>query len=368
MDADFHAPHHTRHSLGRRACWSALLAAAPVLAGSTVDTPQPTLQRDATIQIPAFTVPFSPLVSESGRKAFVDAVSSAVALTSTDLETRRRDIREKFHKPLLQELHSLFDVTVTPEMIGGVQTDVVVPGAGVSAQNKSRVLINLHGGGFSVAARTGGQVESIPIAGLGRIKVVTVDYRQGPEHEFPAASEDVASVYRALLKSYAPASIGIYGCSAGGILTAESLAWFQTHDLPVPGAAGIFGAGATAEISGDSTYFASVLQVRVPPPVPADTNPMRHYFGAANLRDPLVSPVYAPAVLARFPPTLIISGLRDQLLSTAVYTHTQLVKAGADADLHVWEGMRHCFFFSPRPLESREAWQVIVDFFDRRLH
>lgn len=64
-------------------------------------------------------------------------------------------------------------------------------------------------------------LESIPVSALARIKMVSIDYRMSPEHKFPAASEDVAAVYKNLLKQYAPGNIGIYGCSVGGILTAD---------------------------------------------------------------------------------------------------------------------------------------------------
>jgi epsilon-lactone hydrolase len=53
----------------------------------------------------------------------------------------------------------------------------------------------------------------------------------------------VAAVYRALLEHYEPREIGIYGTSAGGILTAEAIAWFEDHGLPLPGAIGTFCAG-----------------------------------------------------------------------------------------------------------------------------
>ena len=51
--------------------------------------------------------------------------------------------------------------------------------------------------------------------------MIGVDYRQGPEHVFPAATDDVVAVYKELLKTYPAANIGIYGCSAGGMLTGE---------------------------------------------------------------------------------------------------------------------------------------------------
>ena len=44
-------------------------------------------------------------------------------------------------------------------------------------------------------------LESVPIASLGGYKVITVNYRMAPEATHPAAVEDVATVYRELLKS-----------------------------------------------------------------------------------------------------------------------------------------------------------------------
>ena len=72
-------------------------------------------------------------------------------------------------------------------------------------------------------------------------------------------------------------------------------------------------------------------------------------------------------VLSRFPPTLIITGTRGFEMSSAVYTHSLLVKAGVDARLHVWEGLFHGFFYNPDVPESRDAYDVMVKFFDRNL-
>jgi acetyl esterase/lipase len=215
-------------------------------------------------------------------------------------------------------------------------------------------------------------MESIPISALSAIRVVSVDYREGPENKFPAASEDVASVYRALLKTYPAHNIGIYGCSSGGVLTAESVAWFQAHRLPRPGAIGIFDSGALVSAQGDSQYIGPIL-MGVMPSASSDVKAFNPYFNVPglSLKDPLVSPVFDPQVLAKFPPTLSISGTRDGWLSLALYTHEQLVQQGVDADLHVWEGAAHCSFAQPIAdpdvPETREAWNVIVKFFDKHL-
>ena len=67
-------------------------------------------------------------------------------------------------------------------------------------------------------------------------------------------------MYRELLKSYEPHHIGLYGSSAGGLLTAESIAWFLKESLPLPGAVGLFasGAGVRALCSGRAGPIPSV--------------------------------------------------------------------------------------------------------------
>jgi epsilon-lactone hydrolase len=102
------------------------------------------------------------------------------------------------------------------------------------------------------------------------------------------------------------------------------------------------------------------------PPHPSISNVA--YFSDADFNDPLVEPIRSTAVLAKFPSTLIITSTRDVALRPAVYTHTQLVKLGVDAELHVWEGMLHGFFtYQPDLPETKEVVDVITKFFDKRL-
>ena len=91
------------------------------------------------------------------------------------------------------------------------------------------------------------------------------------------------------------------------------------------------------------------------------------YFSDTKPHDPFVSPIDSPEMLAKFPPTLIITGTRGFEMSSALYTHSQLEKLGVDAELHVWEGMFHGFFYNPDVAESQEAYNVIVKFFARNL-
>jgi len=81
----------------------------------------------------------------------------------------------------------------------------------------------------------------------------------------------------------------------------------------------------------------------------------------------MVAPAVSLATLAKFPPTLVITGTRDFAMSAAVYTATRLTDAGVDAELHVWEGLFHGFFYNPDVPESRDCYRVIVGFFNRHL-
>jgi len=339
----------------------------------------PVVAIDGTVCLPTFDVPLSSYMSERARKRFTQQVEEARANYSAvekgsqapSIDEMRKGV-DGWYRPKVERAESLWPVNIKEQFIGGVRTHVITPKTGILPGNRNRVLINLHGGGFEVGAILGGMAESIPVSGTAKIKVITVDYRMAPEYKFPAASEDVTSVYKALLEHYKPENIGIYGCSAGGILTAEVVAWLRKEGIPRPGAIGIF-CTADAILGGDSRYTAALLDVSLGLPGPAPsaaenppTVPLK-YFGNIKRADPLVSPVTSPEILARFPPTLLISGTRDGGMSTVVHMHTQLIKAGVYAELHIWEGMGHNFIVEMDVPESQEAYQVIKDFFAKQL-
>src|SRR5690348_7388552 len=300
--------------------------------------PKVTVEADGTVEVPAQTVPISAFLSPEA-KAYV--TQHLKDMQNPEIVKQDAGV-PRFMKPYLKRDHDLFAGGRKDEKLGGVHVYLYMPTAGLSARNKHRILINLHGGGFSGCWPGCAELESIPVSALGQIEVVSVDYREGPEYKFPAASEDVASVYQELLKTYKPQDIGIYGCSAGGIQTAMSVAWFQKHALPMPGAVGIFCGSAGGVFGGDALYTAGPLgEARLAPPMPPTPSrtPPLSYFSGTDPKDPLVAPVGSPEVLAKFPPTLMITGTRGFELSAALYTHEQLVKAGVETELHVWEGL-----------------------------
>jgi epsilon-lactone hydrolase len=329
-----------------------------------------TIDKDGTVHVPAHSIPMSPLLSPEG-KAYV---TEHLLNMQNPAMLGQQDGIPVLLKGYLARQKALFPVERTDITIGGVHAYEYLPKEGVSAANRNRVLINLHGGGFMGCWPACAELESIPVAAMARIRVVSLDYRQGPKHRFPAASEDVASAYRELLKTYRAQDIGIYGCSAGGMLTGMAVAWFQQHSLPRPGAIGILCAGMTLApngFGGDAVYTtAAIGESRAPPPPLRSDAPATAalpYFAGVSTNDPLAAPASSPQVLARFPPTLIVTGTRAFELSSAVHTHALLVKQGVETDLHVWEGMFHGFFYNVDVPESRDCYEIVVKFFEKHL-
>jgi hypothetical protein len=336
--------------------WAQDSAPAPAAASS----PHPNaivVDPDGTLHIPAQTIPMSSLMSPELKASLMFYLTHA---KDPKYSTPGPDGSKLIHKAERDAQDALYPVNKDDTTVGGVHVIVFTPKGGVSAKNKHRVLIELHSADCWIDCAILG---SQPITYLGKIKVIAVDYQ---EPQFPTAVGQVESVYRELLKTYKPQNIGIYGCSRGGIVVSRSLAWFQKQKLPTPGAAGILCASADGVAKGDSTFTGAALGNGVITKVSA-TPPVDRDLGDIDPNDPLAAPINSPAVLSKFPPTLMIAGTRGVELSTAAYTHEALVRLGVESDLHVFEGGRHAFWFDPVPPESKQIYDIIVKYFDRHL-
>ena len=284
-------------------------------------------------------------------------------------ETERPAVRQAIidmtkSSPDYLNMQKRYPTIMHEEVMGGVLTEVFIPEEGVAEKNADLILINLHGGSFVGGERSGSHLESIPIASVGGIKVVSVDYRMAPEYQFPAASDDVLKVYKHLLTTYAPESIGIYGSSAGAVLTSQVVARIQHEDLPKPGAVAMLAGAAFYWMEGDSGHIGCAISG-----ITEDSCSLANdlYFKGVDPNDSLAFPGRSQEVIAHFPPSLLIASTRDFALSSVVQTHSQLVAQGVQADLHIWEGLDHVFYFNGELRESREVYQVVAQFFDKHL-
>jgi len=255
-------------------------------------------------------------------------------------------------KPLAARLK----VTIEEEKIAGVTVYSVTP-ANINPANKNRLFVHTHGGAYVIGNGQAGLSEAIIIAHRAAIPVLSIDYRMPPEHPFPAAIEDVVTVWSSLIKDREPKSMAMGGTSTGGGLALASTHKFIGLGIPVPGA--LFAGTPWSDLTktGDSHFTNEGVDYVLTTYDGLLAGAARLYAGDHALTDPLISPVYGD--FKGFPPTYLVSGTRDLFLSNTVRTHRKLRAAGVDADLNVYEGFSHAEYL--KVLDSPESQQVFAE-------
>ena len=176
----------------------------------------------------------------------------------------------------------------------------------------------------------------------------------------------MVAVYRELLKTYDPRAIGIFGTSAGGILTCQVAVRLKQLGLPLPAALGAFSVLTDFSRPSDSRQIFALdglsgeLQPLDPKRAPDDPYP-----GATGRKDPVLSPLFAD--LRGMPPTLLVASTRDLLLSDTALFHRALLGAGNDAQLVVFEALPHAFWYHFQLPETKECLALMAKYFDQKL-
>ena len=229
-----------------------------------------------------------------------------------------------------------------------------------SAPGDPRVLLNMHGGGFTFGGGATARRSTQLVAANMGLQTWGMDYRQLPHHPFPAGLDDCMAVYRLLLDNHAPRDIVVMGQSGGANLAAALMLRARAEGLPTPAGLGLISPPTDFTFQGDTWY------TNAEGTTPDDfTNMLALYKGEHPAEHPYISPLFGDYDDS-FPPTIITSGTRDMLLSDAVRLHRKLVNAGVETELHVWEGAPHGFFMGRAP-EDHERVQQVRTFLHARL-
>lgn len=226
--------------------------------------------------------------------------------------------------------------------------------AGPSLASYTPTAVYTHGGGYVL----GSAAVAIPItarlAAKG-LRVVSVDYRQPPEHLFPAAVDDVLAVYLALA---AVTPVALAGDSAGGAL-ALSAAVTATAQGARPAAIALFSplldhaqprrsdaAGSDAARFDAAGSHAEDSQER---------QLLAAYMGEADPADPRLSPLRAE--LGGLPPVLVQAAADEPLAAQVRELQRRATAAGVDVTLDLWEGLWHTWHYHDLP----EADQALAE-------
>ena len=104
--------------------------------------PKVIVDSDGEVEVPAQTVPMSSFLSPEAKAYVTQHVKDM-----QDPEMLKQDAGvPRFMRGYLARDHELFAVEKNDTKIDGVHVYVYTPKAGISAKNKDRELINLHGG------------------------------------------------------------------------------------------------------------------------------------------------------------------------------------------------------------------------------
>jgi monoterpene epsilon-lactone hydrolase len=257
-------------------------------------------------------------------------------------------------------------VTYEVTKVAGVRTYIVTPKE-TNERWGNRVFVHTHGGAWVFGGGDSALREAVWTAsGLG-VKVISVDYRRPPLHPFPAAIDDAVAVWREVIKDMDAVDTVLFGTSAGGNIALATTLKLKELGLPLPGA--VFAGTPATDLENISDTWHTMAGLD---PLGAREGLIAGafdlYIGNADPSNPLLSPVNGD--LDGFPPTILISGTRDLLLSDTVRMHRALRSVGVEAELHVYDGQAHADYmqnlirYVP---ECEDAQRELFEFFDEHL-
>jgi monoterpene epsilon-lactone hydrolase len=230
------------------------------------------------------------------------------------------------------------DVRTTSGELGGVPVVFIE----IADTEPSGVIFHVHGGGFALGSAAGSVGFASDLARRAGMSAISVDYRLAPEHRYPAASEDVAAAYRALLeREPGDTRIVVSGESAGGNLALGLLIAARQGGLQMPAAAVVFSPMTDLTVTGDS----STTKADVDPNITAAAIRTRvgDYLDGTGTdpADPLVSPICAD--LTGLPPLLIQAGSHEVLLDDATRLATRAAADDVAVILDITPEVGHVF-------------------------
>jgi phosphinothricin tripeptide acetyl hydrolase len=289
-------------------------------------------------------------------KIVVEMLRSAPAVAGADVLAMRKNM-----EAAVAALPRPDGVAITPVDAGGVPAEWTV----AEGARDDVAIVYFHGGGYVMGSLDTHRGHCARISRAARARVLSVDYRLGPEHPHPAAVEDaVAAVRFARASGFAPARTAVAGDSAGGGLTLATLVALRDAGDPLPAAGLCISPWTDLALAGDSiaTKADEDPMVRA-----ADLQRMADaYLAGRDAKTPLASPLYAD--LAGLPPLLLQVGSAEILLDDAVRAAERARSAGVEATLRVWPEMIHVWHaFADLLPEGREAVDELAAFFEARL-
>ena len=286
-------------------------------------------------------------------KAVLDALASLggkPAETLTPAEARKQPTPADAVKKVLQQQGK----STAPEAVAKVENRTI-PGKGgqipiriywPEGAGPFPVLFYIHGGGWVIANLDTYDGSARALTNAAQAVVVSTHYRQGPEHKYPAAHDDVFTAYQWTLKNAASvngdaARVAVAGESAGGNLAAVVTLRARDQKLQKP-----VHQLLVYPIAGTDLNTESYRENAAAKPL---NKPMmewffKHYLGDAGMKGNPEINLAARKDLQGLPPTTIITADIDPLRSDGEMLAKALESANVAVTSRNFVGSTHEFF------------------------
>lgn len=224
------------------------------------------------------------------------------------------------------------------------------------------VLVYYHGGGWVIADINTYDASARGLARDAGTIVVSVGYRQAPEHRFPAAADDAYAALQWTMGNASsfngdPKRVSVGGESAGGNLAtvAAMMARDKHTTMPIHE---LLVYPVTNYAFDTESYRANAMAK------PLNRAMMMWFFKyylrtAADGANPYVSPLRAPS-LANMPPATVITDQIDPLMSEGKAYADKLKAAGVAVQYRNYDGVTHEFFGMAAVLPQAKAAQAFA--------
>jgi acetyl esterase len=256
--------------------------------------------------------------------------------------------------------------------LGVVTRDFTIPGPGGELQARlygpksddpdvKPVVVYFHGGGWVIADLDVYDGGPRGVSRFADVIVVSVHYRQAPEHKFPAAHEDAFAAWKWVVENAAsfggdPSKIAIMGESAGGNLACATAIRARDEGVQAPCHMALI-----YPIAGNDLATLSYVENATAKPL---SKPMMEWFiehtfnDRSETEDPRINVVEAD--LIGLPSATVICAEIDPLRSEGELLAERLEQAGVEVRHKTFHGSTHEFFGMGLVVPDAAAAQTFV--------
>ena len=262
---------------------------------------------------------------------------------------------EDFREKLDENYRSVFNpngVECTEHKYGNVDCDVLAP----EIYSSNRIMLYIHGGSFVGGSRVAYRSLCSSLATKCFCRTVVPEYRLAPTYPYPAANEDIQSVFRALFteeqvnssldaeKGEKPKLPEILIAADGSAASIACSLILNLRDKYRSCIKHLILFSPWLDVSSTSPLISQKKQRDEVMSGEILKKSSLVYTYESNLVNPFVSPLYAEEeMLKHFPPVYIQMGEKEILLNDAKTFCEKLKRCGNECVLDVWPDMVFMF-------------------------